>query len=812
MKNKKILTFFTFILLILIGSYLIIKDNYYIINYIIIIIGIVGSLIAIIEYIFPEKKIISKLGIRNYSHKQSKFVNRIEEVNEIFSLLSLKKEIMNVYGDKGVGKSEILRMVSDLTNWKIGNKTHKRYQKSNLLDTRKNYKVIYYDLSDKTGIDDIKKEISLKSYPDMRASYELFLKQLESDYSKKSLIIIFDNLNNPALYQEISRLIRFHWSIRSKDIFIIGSIEQFNIFDLPISYIEILPLEEKEVLEYAIIKGKELGPDEINNVLSISNGLPIFLEIVFSSNINLLESTSINSSINAIIIDQLIPNLSDEELELLKYASFMSLVSSEIRIKELEKLKLTNIRNNINKLKFNSLVIINRKNDLRSFKVHDRVRDIILASYLKNSLDINSAIGDYYKNEEKNREACIHYLLSNSCKKNSQYIIDTINLEIKKENLPFLFTIGQLYKQYGFTIKNETNSKTLIKTILHAHLYSTLGIGNYNESRRIVEAIVLGSYNIPRIDSVDSNLDFELHYLIADLDHLQNNYSLSIESFQRLLTCARKNKFSDKITKCLWGIGHCYRHQGKELEKAMLYYKKCERKAKTIGDKRYLCKALNEQLSIHLIWNDFDYDYSKVFTEIYKILATDDKAFTVRMSTMKYHSIYLRLIQDYINSELYINQAYEGLKKIGKRTSYNLQFEFAEYYRELKDYQNAIINYKNVLDFSLKNNDRNLKSNALLGLIITEISSKKYYYHSNDDEIIQELIDIIKLTTEADIHITNVQAKIILELIKVNKDISFNGYEPNFGAYLQRLKLEREYLCYDEMSLSHINNLKLILL
>lgn len=777
---------------------------------IIIIIGLIGSIASILQLLMSIPRTYKTRIIKRVSLKHSDFVDRKSEFMSLVKKVEKGTHIVNVFGDKGVGKSELLRVFVDAVNNYITRTIKLRLSSQELVKLQKLKKALYFDLSDNTGIEDIMEDICRKTFHQVKPEYEYFLQCLNTNYSQYSFIHVLDNLNNPALKFQINQLIQLHWSVRPEDTFVIGSIDQFDVYTIPYTSVELLPFKEKAVKEYAVRKGKKLEKTEINEILKISNGLPIYLELILNSQYTNLESHKIITSIKSFLLNQIFPNLDKSTMDVLIIASFLNLVITEISTNTLLDLKIDGVHKCIYNLKRYSLIITNSNTDV--FKVHDRVRDIVLDLFSSCSSEINNNISNYYLAHGRNKEAVIHLLHSNILISNTDIVIKTLLEETEKENLPFLLTAGSIFEKTERAQRLLNLSADFKNTILFSHLFSVLGHGNYIEANRIVELIVFGSTGIPRLDEINSLIEFDIYFLVADLDHLLNRYSLSIDGFRRLLNIADKKGYENRISRCLWGIAHSYRHQGKELNNAIYFYKKCAETARSNGDIRYLCKALNGEISISLITGNTNTITDSKFEEIYKTVHKNTIIKTELASTMKYHSIYLRLIGNYPLAIQYINNSYEILNKLGKRTVYNLEFEYGEYYRCINDYEKACKKYKNVLFFSDKNNDRNLKVNSLLGITLAELSSDSFIVNKNSEEQCESVIQAMEIAMEADIHITYLQARIILDYLQNKCDISLSPLMPDMVKYLKRLGLFREAKIYENMCEDKLSNMHLILL
>ncbi|MGJ0351668.1 KAP family NTPase, partial [Aliarcobacter cryaerophilus] len=110
------------------------------------IIGFIGSTVSIKTYLRDNKLNVNNLNIFNtVALKQDFFTNRINEIKMILELLNNNNKVISVYGNKGVGKSEFLKIITDYINNNIkSNKLNDTFIKNDIKRDKyhilKNYK------------------------------------------------------------------------------------------------------------------------------------------------------------------------------------------------------------------------------------------------------------------------------------------------------------------------------------------------------------------------------------------------------------------------------------------------------------------------------------------------------------------------------------------------------------------------------------------------------------------------------------------------------------------------------------------------
>lgn len=228
--------------------------------------------------------------------------------------------------------------------------------------------------------------------------------------------------------------------------------------------------------------------------------------------------------------------------------------------------------------------------------------------------------------------------------------------------------------------------------------------------------------------------------LTAKLYHLQNNYEESIAVYLILLNDTRHNKDFEKYeAKCLWGIAHSYRHQGKELDLAIKYYDESIRVAKRLNRKSEIIKSMREKLTIYLCRRQNNAArklYRKIAVEVHALPESSYSG--TKASFLKSKAQYLSVVE-----ENHYNLQYELLSKVladyrfqRKRLQYNLYFQIGEYYRRLNELDLAKENFKIAISFSKKNLDHNLETLSQIALIICDICSNSIHQQSAEIDIV----------------------------------------------------------------------------
>lgn len=643
---------FVISMIFLLGSFYSMKDLISWYNTLFGIIGFIGSTVSIKTYLRDNKLNVNNLNIFNtVALKQDFFTNRINEIKMILELLNNNNnnKVISVYGNKGVGKSEFLKIITDYINNNIkSNKLNDTFIKNDIKRDKyhilKNYKAIYFDLSDKMGMKEIITEIFSKIFPNIKInkniSYHYFLNELEKVYNKQNIIFIFDNFNNGALKSELIKIFQEHQIQRCKDLFIIGSINEFISYSESILYIEITSIQDKKVIkEFAAKKGIDLTDESLNKLYSMSYGLPIYLNIILNNEFTQINNRLLLLNINEYIID-LVSKLDEETMRILKYCAFISALNTTLKLDIFIELGF----NSSSKIHFEKLIKNSLLIDLgnNTFKMHDIITDFIIEKHIVSSQDISVSLINYYKQRHQNKEVVIYSLLTNDFS-NKELIIKVLKEEIDNDNLPYLFTLGELIRKYQYIKSLYSIDSEIYNYLIYSYLYMKMGMGDYIGAEELVNNLLAGQIKLVHISDISSDIEFEFNYLVADLLHLQNKYTKAINDFRMLLNIANMNKnFNHKIPKCTWAIAHSGRHQAENLNMVLNDYNECYLVSEKFNDIKYLCRAINGKLCINLAFDNLDYNYLNKIDKVYEYADKYDSLNKIVLSTMKYHAILLR--------------------------------------------------------------------------------------------------------------------------------------------------------------------------
>lgn len=105
--------------------------------------------------------------------------------------------------------------------------------------------------------------------------------------------------------------------------------------------------------------------------------------------------------------------------------------------------------------------------------------------------------------------------------------------------------------------------------------------------------------------------------------------------------------------------------------------------------------------------------------------------------------------------------------ELNDRLLYNLYFERAEFERLSGSPGHAIEDYRAVLDFGTGNRDRNLISQALIGLVLAEMGDGRWAHHGTQTGARGSLLRARQIAVDADIQFTVKVAEQVLAMLEI---------------------------------------------
>ena len=694
-----------------------------------------------------------KIELNTYYIARGVFSDRLGSLNELQRAVNSNARIINVYGKRGIGKSAFLRFFCDSVNHKL-NRLNKK--------TRKKLKIgkgiaTYIELSsygNASIVEQILNTVATKDVTFAQYIDELLSKTLR----KKKIYIVLDNVNTNALGKEIETVVDILFSHSPKFCVIVGSIEKQpfinSINENIIKYVQLNTFDENDIFDFAENNNCDIPPNMIQKVLSFSEGLPIFVSLFLKNN---EEYLSFSGERIDKYLERIFDDLSSQSKQIALFIAFLSITNAIIKFQLLQHFMCSISENDLEELENSSLIEYDKAN--ANIKMHELFRNYIVKK-CNNEKDIIGLIYNYYNNDNKIFEKTYYLLMLNYENRNSE-IIRVIEKAIDGEKYSFLLLLGEHYKLlYDWNNQRSgIESKTFLY-VIYGYVSGLIGVGNYPAAREVIDTCRISANNPETI------LQFKFSLLTAQLYHLQNEYDLSIETYNILLNNIGEHELFQKYeAKCLWGIAHSLRHKGYDLDGAIDYYDRSIDAAIRLGRESEVLKSMMEKLNIYMLQNKVENArelHNKIVRRIHNLPSGMYKG--TKNSFNKLDSRYVRIMLN-TNIELQFNLLQKALNEYKvqkKRLQYNTYFVLGEYYRKLEKYEEAKEHYNKALAFSKQNNDYNLKTLSQIALIVLNISIGNYV----SEQLISAIIETFRESETNNLYTNKLLAEMILSFLQ----------------------------------------------
>lgn len=768
------------------------------------------------------KHFIEDLHLRKCSQSQIKhrlqptiqfnsdvFTDRKSVIDDIFNLIESGKQVINIYGKKGIGKSSILKFLSDGINNVLSKANrNKKFYFDNHLKIIKNLSVNYIELSTQKSL----KNALIDYYSIETSSLGEIVYELGNNIDKRKLLLIFDNANNESLFEEIMEFIDIAFSINFSCCIIIGSVKKCPLFKLSTNFhqmLDIKPFDENDIEQYAINNNINTDKLTLCNIKDISKGLPIYVKLLLKQTVDYngyREYADMEKYVQSLLFE--IRNSDNDKFNLIIYIALLNIIydsNNGVPVEEICKyVDISNIDEVLDTIEYNYSIIEHHR-DSSSVRMHDIIRDIVIKCELSNNTDKIREIMDSFEEHDYQKKSYYILLLDRkyqSTQNDNDKVIETIDKAVKNEDYLFLLSIGEFFMNLHF-LKNYdiNNCKDLYISIIWGIIEAYIGVGNYPLGMSVIR-------KCKTIPSVRSNNKSELHLklllTLANLKHLMNNYSEAIEDYIIILDFIDKydNHKSYKSV-CYWGIAHSQKHIGKNIKEAIRNYDN----AIIHGKYNLTYKLKSERERVISYFAISEVDKGKSLLDILKReLETlpEDEYKDIRISVDRCYVLH-ELLENRLNEKSLniLEKARVLYKKIGKRLEYDTLFEIGECYRKMKKYQEASQKYLEAMELSIKNKDRNLETMCSLANVLCGILMGNN--NENSDKFVsyeKKLADIIINCKTYGLYRNELFAHTILDFI-MNRSVEKNVIEAFKVAGMKREA--SLFATLDLKTLEHIN-------
>ncbi|NVJ64066.1 MAG: AAA family ATPase [Flavobacteriaceae bacterium] len=685
--------------------------------------------------------------------EQSKFINRTDEIIKIAEAIS--ENSISVHGQKGVGKSELLKFIARLCNEKkfakdrIGSKNAK---------TLASFKPVYVDLSDYSTPTELLEQINA-SISGEKQSNKVVWKILDDYFGSTPALIILDNVNIEAAIKECLKIYQSNMNYRPADRFIFSSIEPIVDVRTKLTEIDIYPFNPSHCREMALTLNNNISVEEAEKIFVKSGGLPIYIS--FLSHYRELKGLH-HQSFSSYFIEEVYDKLTSDEKEQVLMISLLNLGITSLSLQDYIDSQTNDFAWDVRRLNKYSMFIWHNVFSNQFFKIHDLVRDIVLEHEKKKIPLYAKKVRRFVLNQGSKAEL-IYALLQKSSSDDQEILSILEKLKGLQDDAayPLIMGMWELIEQYSSPESLVNSSSEIKENFLYLYMVALLGTGDYKAAERLTGSNLFQSI-LPDRQMLNANkLTFQIRYSLADMDHLLNRYSYARESIRLLKDECNGLGWNEESSMCEWLDCHLSGHIGDLNNELPALYDVAANSAVSSGNRVLELRCIHGRNSIL-----FTLSGCKHFTED-ELLALVEEAHSIGANkaiiSALYRNIarYYRLSFEFDNAESALKKSLKYALECGARTYINCEFSKAENLRFQGKFKDSVLSYDVVIEETKHNHDKNLMTSAMFGKIICniyqEFSSGLPSLDNHEDDIIY----IEKIAERYDMHVTLIRCAVL---------------------------------------------------
>ncbi len=639
------------------------------------------------------------------------FVDRLAERETLFAFLNTEStDIGSLFFVKGGmcrGKTVLLQRFADDVNQTRGkNSFQKRYKRV------REYSAYYIAIHQ--SCEDIVQEISCQLYGDVTLNtcgkISAFLKK--ASYRRKAVLLI-DNISkaqNRIAIETAHALLYQNSSLK----IILGITEDGAT---PDSSTLTPPLfGEMHIIEMAKKYEKQISVQTGKEIVRISNGIPSYVRMIFQTNMTDPPITLSNiESIQEIVKSQLL-KLEDNN----QIASFLACLklcqSGTIPQKD--------------------LLALAKASELQLEDVYDAAlaheeklpngvyvqMNALVAQCCRKTIHWQEylvKIYEYYKVKEPSNDIVLtaSLMLQNFSQQNKM-IKDILKKKYEEKKFLLFAWLGDL-DQEGKLCALYGNQEAY-NLFRYFYLGSLLQLGKYSIAITALRNYEHSNFPLPSLRDAYTPAGFEMQYLIIDLHHLSNKFTLALGEIEAVLSQPMSIQ-REHQNRLLYLKAHCQKHLGIDLQGADCILKELEKRKLS---QNLRVKVLYSRMAIHLFWGDNTFDYMNTIQRM-KALCKDNTPEQIHALRHLAHHAWKQGNRITEAIEI-IDSGLAVLETTRWRIIYDFYFEKAEWMRIQNDEKATEIHttsdilslYEKAISFAEENMDINLACCARLGKIL----------------------------------------------------------------------------------------------
>ncbi len=705
--------------------------------------GAAASVTAAVVQARPRRRTLFDLQAPNLMG-HDRLINRSEEMKALIALMD-EQGVANCHGPRGAGKSFLLEHLADVVNrhrMPAGGQQRPRGMKV----------ALYFDLADAVGFDEVRAQVCQAALGRTDATWADFIAAVGRHLKRRRVLLILDNVNAPGLWRPLGEAVYRYLASRPTDKVVFGSIDRVTLGNLTVDHVPVRGLDVEATGELVAARGVQMNPAEVAELHSGCNGLPLYVRLLAA-----YDEAGHTDTDTAVIDEQLVPKLPPAARKLLSYASLIALMNRRVAFNELEHCPLTNLNSALEVVEHRTLMTPIPGDSTRRLKIHDVVRDTALRvlepevseaarqlfsrAYENSQLEHAALYGMFADPEELGVDR-FHKLLE-----------EVIRTAVRARNYTLLGSLHARAQEHGRILDFIAADSRRTDLFCFGRASEFAGLGRYKEAES-----ELASSGLDRIrwqpGAQATDLQADLRFLQADIAHLLNRYDEAAQMFDQLGVWAAAAGHPGLRSRCVWGHGHVLRHQGRHLDRALALFEQAEQLADACGEVFPKVYSVTGAAGIRVVMGYALADEEQRLADLERYIAAHSSHDGHLLEVWKTQAQVAWLRDDRQAAVAIVDAAADRALALNDRLLYNLRFERAEYDRFLGNHLEAASGYRQVLEFGTGNGDRNLISNALLGLVLVDMSANRWLHHDSADAARAAALQARQIALDADIQIT----------------------------------------------------------
>jgi tetratricopeptide (TPR) repeat protein len=683
------------------------------------------------------------------------FVDRREELATLVELLASSSHV-NCVGSRGLGKSYLLAYFADLVN----HKRQPRAEDPNVSLLRASA-ALYIDLAAAMGRDDVARQACERVNLEPQAGWRAFIDRIDQVFGRKRVLLILDNVNEPGIWEWLGSSCHEYRAKRPQDRIVFGSTERVGMQALTVTALRVVAFDEEAVRELVSASGPGTFRDG-EALYTQSDGNPLYLRFLMANDAS--PDPSSLPALSSYLERTVMPNVTPDVRRVLAYAALLALSTRSVPVADLQRWFGESVSRQLDKAERHSL--ISRRVDA-DVAIHDLVREEVLRLL---EPEVRAAAAELMRDANaggRPTQAAVFACFADPASLDRQSLDElwhsVIVNAVRERDFSLLETIGH-------AARNQELVWRYIQEVAHrhdlfqfGHAAELAGIGEYEGARRVLEKTTVSG--LRRASLEPSELQLDLHFLHADVAHLLNEYDDAIEMFEELRHWANGVGDRSHEAMALWGIGHCLRHQGADLGRALEMFTQAQSIAEECGETTVIVGSITGTTGIRVYCDSVPLDEEITLTRLEERVVLDDDSGHRLLEIWKSQAQVAWHSGRAADAREIIDSALSKALALNDRLIHNLRFEKAEFSRLGGRPREALSDYLRVHEAGERNHDRNLVSNALLGILCSELAAGEWIHHGSGTSARVAALRAYDIAQSADIRETARAAKQVVSAV-----------------------------------------------